>query len=59
MIKAVLIEFTRSTCCQKKGDRMWTSNHLADIYVKRRKIAKIIRFKKMNKQKIETKAAHA
>lgn len=59
MIQAVLIEFTRSTCCRKKGDRMWTSKHLADIYIKRRKIAKMIRMKKRNKGKAETRVAHA
>lgn len=44
-IHAVLIEFTESTCCREKGDRMWTSEHLAKTYV-RRKIAKIIRRRK-------------
>jgi len=45
MIKAVLIEFTRSTCCRKKGARMWVDEHLATAYVKKKKIAKIIRRK--------------
>lgn len=44
-IQAVLIEFTKSTCCRKKGEKMWTSHHLADVYVKRRKIAKVIKVK--------------
>jgi hypothetical protein len=40
----VLIEYTRSTCCRKKGEKMWTSAHLAKVYV-RRGIAKIIKRK--------------
>lgn len=44
-IQAVLVEFTRSTCCRNKGDRKWVSNHLAKAYVNRR-IAKIIKRKK-------------
>lgn len=45
---AVLVEFTDSTCCREKGDRMWTSEHLAKTYV-RRKIAKVIKVKKDSK----------